>query len=184
MRNLISFLFIVASAVGADCIHAPCSLGTNFSADLYGQPDTRPDTWGTAEANYKAITFKPPDGYRVRILRVYGDYLIWPVGPVQSGRYAGALFGLQTTAPEGSVRADWAADNTLLYLQVATSGKPERAAFDVDVSAGGLLEPDHKLIVKMASWLNDTGMKIHMEPSFVVVYQFVQPCDSRQRTRN
>lgn len=148
------------------------SAATNFTVDILGEPDTRPDTWGTAGYSVKAITFTPPPGHRVRILRVYGDLLFWPMGKVEQGKFAGVLLGLQTTAPEGSVRMDWAADNTMLYIQDATGGGPRRSAFDYDVSVGGLLQPDHKLLVKMAVWLNDTGLPIHIEPSFVMVYRF------------
>ena len=148
------------------------SAATNFSVDLLGTPDNRPDTWGTAASSIKLITFKPPKGYRVRILRVYGDLLAWPIGRVSEGKFAGVLFGLQTTAPEGSIRMDWGADNTLLYLQDATGGEVRRSSFDHDVSVGGLLPPDNKLLVKMAVWLNDTGLPIHIEPSFVMVYRF------------
>lgn len=148
------------------------SAATNLTVDLLGVPDTRPDTWGTAGYSVKTITFTPPPGHRVRILRVYGDLLFWPIGKVEQGKFAGVLLGLQTTAPEGSVRMDWAADNTMLYIQDATGGGPRRSAFDYDVSVGGLLQPDHKLLVKMAVWLNDTGLPIHIEPSFVMVYRF------------
>jgi hypothetical protein len=148
------------------------SSATNYSADILGTPDTRPDTWGRAGVQSWKIRFKPPAGHRVRIVRVYGDFLIWPKGLVEPGRFAGALFGLQTTAPEGSVHADLAADNTMLYVQTATGGGPARTAFDYDVSAGGLLEPDHVLVVKVAVWLNDTEREIHCEPSFTMVYRY------------
>jgi len=146
------------------------SSAANFSADILGVPDTRPNTWGRAGARTWQIRFKPPAGYRVRITKVYGDFLIWPKGTVEPGKFAGALFGLQTTAPEGSERAIPTADNTFLYVQTATGGAPARAAFDYDVSAGGLLERDHVLTVKVAVWLNSTELEIHCEPTFVAVY--------------
>lgn len=148
------------------------SSATNFSADILGTPDTRQGTWGRAGAETWRIQFKPPAGHRVRITRVYGDFLIWPRGKVEKGRFAGALFGLQTTAPEGSERADLAADNTCLYIQTATEGRPARAAFDHDVSAGCLLQPDHVLVVKVAVWLNDTDREIHCEPTWTMVYSY------------
>jgi hypothetical protein len=120
----------------------------------------------------KKITFRPPFGYRVRIIRIYGDFLIWPVGKVADGRFAGALFGAQNTGYEGSKHSDWAADNTFLYVQVATGGQPARAAFDYKTKHGGLLQADNALDLKMAVWLNDTELPIHMEPSFTVVYRF------------
>lgn len=158
--------------VGLSLMAQTYSAATNFSVDLIGVPDTRPDTWGTASYAVKTITFTPPPGHRVRILRVYGDLLLWPIGSAQQGKFAGVLFGLQTTAPEGSRRMDWGADNTMLYIQDATGGGPRRAPFDYNVSAGGLLEADNKLIVKLATWLNDTGLPIHIEPSFVMVYRY------------
>jgi hypothetical protein len=167
MNRLIFFLLTAILSVAQTF-----SSATNLSVDLKGKPDTRPDTWGTADYAVKTITFNPPPGHRVRILRVYGDFLAWPIGKVEPGKFAGVLLGLQTTAPDGSARMDWGADNTMLYIQDATGGNPCRSAFDYDVSVGGLLQPDNKLLVKMAVWLNDTGLAIHMEPSFVMVYRY------------
>ena len=150
------------------------SIATNFAEDIKGTPDDRNSTWGDAGYIVKKVTFKPPAGCLVRITRVYGDFLIWPIGKVEPGKFAGTLLGLQTSAPEGSIFADLAADNTFLYIQVATGGGPERAAFDFKTEAGGLLGPDHAMLVKMAVWLNDTGLVIHMEPSFVAEYHFEQ----------
>jgi hypothetical protein len=153
----------------------PYSAAANFSLDLQGDPDSRPGTWGSAGFHVFQIRFSPPLGHRVRILRAYGDFLVWPKGQVASGKFAGALFALHNSGPEGSVRADWAADNTFLYIQVATSGEPARAAFDYDTEAGGLLAADHVLNVKVAVWLNDTGLEIHCEPTFTLVYRFERP---------
>jgi hypothetical protein len=153
-------------------IIGPLSASGNFSADLLGQLDTRPGTWGNADVRLFDVTFQVPKGYRVRVLRTYGDFLAWPKGAVPSGKAAGVLFGLQTTAPEGSARIDWMADNTFLFVCTATNGTPVRAPFDFDTSAGGLLEPDHILRLKVASWLNDTGLEIHMEPTLTIVYQY------------
>jgi len=144
----------------------------NFSVDLRGEPDGRAGTWGRAGYYVHAVTFKPPAGCRVRILRAYGDFLAWPRGVPPAGTFAGVLFGLQTTAPEGSQRADFLADNTMLYIQGAVSqhGR-ERMPFDVKIS-DGLLESDHRLLYKFAVWLNDTGLEIHMEASVTLVYRF------------
>ena len=163
-------LLIILTAICA--VAQTYSAATNLSVDLKGTPDLRQDTWGTADYSIKTITFNPPPGHRVRILRVYGDFVSWPIGKVEPGKFAGVLLGLQTTAPEGSTRMDWGADNTMLYIQDATGGGPRRAAFDFDVSDAGLLQPDNKLLVKMAVWLNDTDLIIHMEPSFVMVYRY------------
>jgi len=145
---------------------------TNFSTDIAGEADTRPGTWGTAGASEWKITFSPPAGHRVKILRVYGDVVAWAKGKAPAGSYSGLLFGLQTTAPEGSRYADLAADNCFLYLQDVVAAEGKRLPFDVrfdDVT----LEPDNVLVVKVAAWLNDTGLPIHIEPTFVLVYRFV-----------
>ncbi len=60
----------------------------------------------------------------------------------------------------------------MLYVQSGTGGKPERAPIDFDVSAGGLLSEDNVLESKLAVFLNDTGLPIHMEATFTLVYRF------------
>lgn len=148
------------------------SFATNFSTDLLGPVDARPGTWGHADYSTWRIVFRPPAGHRVRILRAHGDLVSWVRGAPED-TYAGVLFGLQTTAPDGSTRADWAADNCMLYVQDAvTRGRPARTAFNADVRAGGLLEPDNVLIFKIAAWLNDTGQPIHSEVTATLTYQF------------
>lgn len=171
--SLLLLLAFKAFAVApGDCIAKPCSASTNFSEDIIGQADTRPDTWGTAGAISKRIPFHPPLGYRVRILRVYGDFLVWPRCLVVPGTTAGALWGLQTTAPDTSDKADWSADNTFVYVQTATNGAPARIPVDFSVKDGGLLEADNLLVSKIAIWLNDTGCCVHAEATWVMVFQY------------
>ena len=170
--RLLLILAVTAVLSAHECVDRPCSLAANFSADVQGEKDNRPETWGSAGAVVKKMTFRPPPGYRVRILRAYGDFLAWPIGEVQRGKFAGVLFGMQSTAPDGSSRADWAADNCFLYVQHATNGAPVRAPFDYKTKDGGLLEMNAVLVLKMSVWLNDTGLPIHMEPSFTLVYRY------------
>jgi hypothetical protein len=150
----------------------PHSSSANFSVDLSGDPDTRPSTWGTAGYVVWKVPFSVPAGMRVRILRVYGDFLAWPKGKAPEGTFAGTLLSLHASPPERPVStvSPYLADNCFLYLQTATGGSPARAPFDDDVSAGGLLA-DNVLYVKAAVWLNDTGLEIHMEPTMVIVYR-------------
>jgi hypothetical protein len=148
------------------------SSSANFTADLMGVPDTRPGTWGNQGQVTWSITFKPPTGKRTRILHVDGDFLVWPPKPIVPGSSAGVLLALSSTAPGGSIYGTWMADNTFLYLQVATMGQPSRAAYDRDVKDGGLLMPDNTMIIKVAVWLNTTGTALHMEPTFTMKYQF------------
>lgn len=145
---------------------------SNFAVDLLGPIDTRPGCWGRADYQLKKITFRPPVGHRVRILRASGDLVSWARGRVPRGSYAGVLLGLQTTADEGSRRGDWLADNTMLYVQDVLSREPRTRSFDENVRAGGLLERDHVLVVKLASWLNDTDKPIHLEATLNLTYQW------------
>jgi hypothetical protein len=176
---MISLLFAALLQLG------PYTMSGNFPRDLAGPVDTRmagqvcasgPCIWGTADSDVLPIQFKPPAGYRVRILRLRGDMVAWPrvlpgEVPVAPGQYAGVLMGFQTTAPEGSAKCDWGADNTMLYIQDAVGTEPRRAPFDYrDVNV--LLEPDSILRLVIASWLNTTGRAIHIEATYTVVYRF------------
>lgn len=158
----------IASSVPS--VLGPFSTSTNHADDIEGTPDSRPGTWGKAGYNVHTFKFNPPAGYRVRILRVYGDLTVFSRNPDRS-KCAGVLWGLQTTAPEGSVRMDPAGDNTMLYVQHATCGDPQRAPVDFDVSKGGLLQPDNVLYSKVAVYLNDGG-SVHLEPTMTVVFQW------------
>ncbi len=148
------------------------STAANFSVDLRGDPDLRANTWGTTGYVVWKIPFSVPAGTKVHLLRAYGDFLIWPKGKPPEGTYAGALLSLHTSAPDKPVNSvsPYLVDNCFLYIQAATGGKPARAAFDYDVSPGGLLD-NNTLYVKVAVWLNDTGLQIHMEPTMVIVYR-------------
>ena len=171
MKLLLLLCFAIFSHAASPKILGPYSVATNHSDDIKGEPDTRPDTWGLTGYQVHTFTFRPPAGYRVRILRVYGNVQGWiPGEPVT--RCVGMLWGLQTTGPEGSARVTPAADNTLLYVQDATCGEPFRVPVDYDVRVGGLLEKDHILYSKVAVFMNETGRALHLEPSFNLVFQF------------
>jgi hypothetical protein len=167
LRTLILFFPLLLAG------QTPRSAAANFSVDLKGEPDVRPSTWGTSGYVVWKVPLSVPAGKRIRILRVYGDFLAWPKGKAPDGTYAGALLSLHTSSPDKPVNtvSPYLADNCFLYLQTATGGLPSRAPFDDDVSAGGLLT-DGTLYVKVAVWLNNTGLEIHMEPTMVVVYRF------------
>jgi hypothetical protein len=146
---------------------------SNFAIDLLGPIDTRPFCYGNADWRTWKITYRPPAGYRVRILRAQGDLVSW-VRNAPEGTGAGVLLGLQTTAPEGSVRCDWCADGTFLYVQDSVSTRVDhtRTPFNVDTRAGGLLERDNILVVKIAAWLNDTSQPVHSEVSMTLTYRW------------
>lgn len=166
---------------GKDCISKPCSASFNFAYDLVGTLDNRLGTWGNAGAQTSQLSFDVPVGYRVRVLRVYGDMTWWPRGmpdpdPTDKvvGKTAGALLGFSSTAPDGSeiVKGGGASDNCFMYVQDASKGEKSRVAFDYDTHVGGLLEDDNTMNVKVAIWLNTLDLCIHLEPSGTVVFQF------------
>lgn len=151
-----------------------CSSSVNFTADLAGKPDSRPGETGASGETFVPLVFKaPPPGYRVRVLRVYGDFLIWIKGGVTNAT-AGALFSLAKSGSGDTSHLNIGDDDVFLYLQLATRGEPERAAYDHVVEDGGWLGEDNTLVAKVAVFLNETGQPVHMEPTFVMVYQWVK----------
>lgn len=163
------------SGAAVPCIAEPCVFSTNVPYDAEGQPDTRPGTWGSTAYNDLPIPFVGvPAGYRVRVLRVYGDFVAWAHGKIPHGTAAGTLFGLTSTSGGQSpfVGAGLGSKGCFLYLQAGVGADPVRAAFDFNVAVGGLLEADHMMLVRRAVWLNATGVSIHMEPSFVVEFRY------------
>jgi hypothetical protein len=156
-------------------ILGPYSTAVNFSIDLAGTPDTRPGTWGNTAFAQNLTTFTPSSGLRVRVLRIYGDFIGFPKdGIPAAGSSCEVGWGLKSTAPDGSTRLSTGYDNSFVWLQnVITSAVPScRASFDHAVEVGGLLESDHVMISQTFVALNTTGLTIHMEPTFTVVYQF------------
>ena len=156
-------------------ISSPYSTAVNFSIDLAGNPDTRPGVWGSSGFAQNITTFSPPSGQRVRIVRVYGDFIGFPKSGVpRAGTSCEIGWGLKTTAPDGSARLSNGYDNSFVWLQdvITSNSWSSRAAFDHVVEVGGLLEPDHKMISQTFVALNTTGLTIHMEPTFTVVYRF------------
>jgi len=156
-------------------ILGPYSTAVNFSIDLAGTPDARPGTWGNAGFAQNVTTFSPPAGQRVRVLRVYGDFIGFPKSGIpRAGTSCEIGWGLKTTAADGSTRLSNGYDNSFIWLQhvVTSNGWSCRAAFDHTVEVGGLLEADHKMISQTFVALNTTGLTIHMEPTFTVVYRF------------
>ena len=168
------------AAISQPSVLGPYSDASNISADILGEPDKRPSTWGLTGYTVNTLEFKPPAGYRVRILRMYGNVNVTPKVPdpetqqLPAGSRASYLHGFQTTAPEGSTRMVPAASNTLTYYQGDVSEKVDKdhLEFNVDVSAGGLLEKDNKLYSKFATFLNTMGVALHLEVSWVTIYEF------------
>jgi hypothetical protein len=168
---LLPVLFALAATLG------PYTTSTNFATNLLGPVDTRPECWGNADTTSWPLTFTPPVGYRVRILKVHGDVVSWPMvlpgqaAPPANG-FAGILLSLHNTGATGSVHCDGCSDNAFLYVQDAVRKDPVRTALNASVREGGLLGPDNKMIVKVAAWLNTTGYPIHIEPTFTITFRY------------
>lgn len=170
-------------------------LAGNFSANFYGQPDDREWTWGRHQSVDVPWVFPdvPPD-MRVRLLSITGDLIVWPTNAtvkdaiidsssgvityppavVPTGRYMGVLGSIFRTRDEVPKGTFFVQDH-FMYIQDGTHGPVTRAPFHVDLSkAKALLGSDHKLIVRMAMWLNDTGLAAHIELTVSsLVYCFV-----------
>ena len=176
MKHLLLWLVALA-AIGHAQTLGPYSAPANFSADLYGPVDTRPATWGNAEAQTWQLQFFPPAGYRVRILSIDGDLVAFPKvlpggDPVPDGTYAGVLLGFQVNGPATEPWCDYCAGSTMIYVQSALDSHPVTRAFSRKTAIDGLLASDHILYIKVASWLNTFGVPVHLEPTFDVQYQF------------
>ena len=144
----------------------------NFTADLQGQLDTRPGTWGYQDSHTWKVPFFPPDGKMVRIEQITGDLVAWPLGQRPPGKYAGVLLSLGRTQQYLPPWCSFCNANTFLYIQMPVF--LGRAPFS-HYNLGFLLGPDNIMEVKVASWLNQLNAEIHIEPTFVVKYSFVDP---------
>lgn len=206
MKNFVLLFLLFARLGVAQCVLGPYVGANNFAADLLGDLDTRPSTWGRADFATLEITYAPPPGYRVRILEVNGivDAHYWPNNhllnsdisggtifshsqPVGDAGVLGAVGSEHPNNASGSIRADWLADNTWAYAQGVL---PLQGVFPVTTPRlmpqvkNNLLGPDHKLYYTLATWLNTTERRIHVEMTASVVYEFVaDSCGSYGKLR-
>lgn len=151
------------------------SFSTNVAWDSMGSPDTRPTTWGASGYCDTPIPFTDvPSGERVRILRIYGDYIMWPHGTIPPGTAAGGLTGLLTPSCGQSpyVGPGLGSQGCFFYIQAGCGQEPIRAPFDFNVQEGGLLDADNTMLLRLGLYLNDTGVSIHMETTMVVTFRF------------
>jgi hypothetical protein len=181
-----NLLFGILAALG------PYTVSGNFPADLYGPVDTRmsglicaggPCIWGHADSAILPIKFRPPAGYRVRILVLRGDVVAWIKSlpgdsPTPAESAAGILAGFQTTSSSGSTHCDYCADGTPLYVQDSVTDKQPktRAPFNY-TDVGLLLDDDNILTAKIGSWLNTTGKPIHIEVTYTIQFRYERKTD-------
>lgn len=173
---------LFCSAAFAQDVIGPLSSANNIAGDLSCEPDARATTWGGTTAYASTIKFSDvPTGYRVRILKVYGDFIAMPKGPVNIGTAAEVGWGLKSTKPDGSVHITYPGyssrppfDSSFVWRQdlVTSANQGVSVHFDYDTHVGGLLEEDNILISQMFVALNTTGLVMHEEPTFVIVYRY------------
>jgi hypothetical protein len=148
----------------------------NLPADLYGPIDTRPGTWGRSEARELPITFNPPPGMSVYIIRIRGDMVAGVKLPqnqavIPENGFSWTLFGVSTTAKEGSEQCNWCADNALMYIQDGLrGGEVRRTPFDWDI--GQYLGEDNTMVLKIATYLNTIDLPIHIEATWQAEFEY------------
>jgi hypothetical protein len=159
----------------------PYSTAVNIALDLAGKPDLV--NGGTSDAFASKIEFHPPTGYRTHVTRVYGDFISWPrAGTIPAGTSSEVGWGIKNTLPDGSTQVTYPGytatpyDNSFVWYQgVLTPQQPYcRIHFDQDVSVGGVLAADNMMLSQPFIALNTTGLIIHQETTYVVIYQFEQ----------
>jgi hypothetical protein len=138
-----------------------------------GQVDTRPGTWGCFAEDDGVLEFpNVPAGQRVRITRLYGNMTAWIRGNAPAGSNSGALLAVQRASATANPDVTNCAVGCMLYIQLATGQNEASVQFDVDVSAAGLLDTDNKLVVKRATYLNDTGLPPHLEVTMCGEFEY------------
>lgn len=153
----------------------PNVFSTNFSIDIVDVPDTRPGTWGnTGFFDFPIPFVNVPAGTRVRVTRIYGDFIMWPHGQIAQGSSAGGLTGLLTSNSGQSpfVGTGLGSQGCFFYIQSGCADQPARAPFDFNVANGGRLDSDNLMKLRIAVFLNNTGVKIHMETTMVVEFVY------------
>jgi len=154
--------------------------GADYVSDLLGTPDKQ--FGGTSGYADTVLTFNPPAGYRVRILSADVTVSSFARGAVPVGTHSGVSWGLVTTNPKNSGRADLINDHCLSYIKQSISASKDTdtttAHYDIQ---NGVLEPDNKLISRNAVYLNDTGIIIHTEVALILTYTFEPITGSSQQ---
>lgn len=161
-------------------------MAINYPFDSEGVPDTRPGTWGkTAADDGKIVFLKVPEGKRVRVTRVYGDFVAWarelpqewatenraPKATfmekgshiqyrfgIPDDKFAGVLFGIllpSSIEVPNYPPCALASSDCMVYLQAVVGRQPARAAFDFDVTRSGLLGADATLLIRRAIFLSE-----------------------------
>lgn len=174
------FVFCCWPLFPAEC-GGPRVASGNFSADIAGQPDSRPGTWGTAGAELWAIEFHPPEGCAIEIHSISGDIVSW-VRWSNSASWApakdkfGVLYGFQFHRENrgGGEICDLCDVGTILYGQAGANSRDVSSRVFRQSYRSPVRLPEDRLWVKAAAWLNDTDQPVHLEITWTIEFQFVE----------
>jgi hypothetical protein len=152
----------VDAATAMGCIGAPCFLSANYEWDSAAADAARVDT----------VQFAVPSGYGVQILTIIGDEVAATYSVPTGTAYV--LIGFTNSTPFADSEAKNTSQGCFVYHQGVIQGQngvrvPVQAA---DIPFPVLLNPDGKLLVKQAVFMNQAGL-VHMEVSFVVWFKFI-----------
>lgn len=166
----------IVTPADSDCVNQTCSSSSDVTWTTTGVPDTRPGTWGTTDTSIFSYTFtNVPSGYRVQVLRTYGDNVAWIQGNPQSNSHAGVLFSMSSSTGNSSDVTNGNSSCFLYHEGALSSNGTLTDPFDNVTADGGVLGSDNTIQVKLAMFLNDTGAAVFQDVTFVVVYRFVVP---------
>lgn len=161
-------------------MNPPLIVSINLPADLYGELDKRPNTWGRADVRQEPYTFLDvPAGHRVRILKIEGDLISNPRHQGNQGTYCNVLWGLcrtSVTEQGKSKTLQYGSDGCFVYVQdtIAWNGRARTAfnrSFPED-SPDGLLDEDHTFLNKIAIYLNEIEARIHLEATANITFRY------------
>lgn len=169
-------------ATQGDCIASPCSSSINIPFDSQGTPapsGAGPGYWGTQGSALTSISFEGlPAGFSVQLLRIRWNLMGWIRGLVPASTQAGILWSLQTTASlqAGAVdNVQYGTNGCFLYPQMVFGvNVVSPLQVETDLSKDNIVLPDGVMWSKEAVFLNNTGLHVHIEATWVTVYQFVK----------
>ena len=156
----------------------PYRVAGNLSTDLTGVADTRVGTWGTTGVTYHEIKFNNvPTGLHVRILRIQGDTIAWPIHPgFRRNGNAGILSGFTTRRdPMGApALCTLCSADVLTYVQATVTPTGATRVFKYNYKKGFLL-PTRSLWLKQAVYLNTFVGAMHIETTYNITFDYASP---------
>jgi hypothetical protein len=153
----------------------PHVVSGNLSADIKGELDTRVGTFGYAGVAYHEIKFNNiPTGHRVRILRIQGDTVAWPIGRTAPGSNAGILSGFTTRQyPMGApALCTLCSADVLTYVQATVTRQGVTRTFKYNYKRGYTI-PKGSIWLKQASWLNTFDVPVHIETTYNITFDYM-----------